>query len=173
MEFCPAWFISTRLVWGLVESCCEESGPVSTGEAPHKESFLRALLMERPAASQPLSSNDLLWGVFLLASESCDFWCSLPFSNPGHLTQLLASSTGNSALSLIILGQTISSPTYLLGFHFALPFLLGEAPAHSHAAFISSPQGSHVVPERQGQGSLFPFAQTWESMELTELKVCK
>lgn len=39
MEFCPAWFISTRLVWGLVESCCEESGPVSTGEAPHKESF--------------------------------------------------------------------------------------------------------------------------------------
>ena len=27
-----------------------------------------------------------------------------------------------------------------------------------------------AVPERQGQGPLFPFAQTWESMELTELE---
>lgn len=86
----------------------------------------------------------LLSGLGLLR-----LWCS-PFSNPHNWPQLLACSTGSSSCHWLFAPVVSVSANNLLLTHllawilFALPFPLGKA-CHSEAAFVSSPQGSHVV----------------------------
>lgn len=165
MEFCPAWFILLRPISGLVESCCEESGPLRTGEpCPlQKGELQRAVPMEGLTASQPLSSGGLLWGITsfwpltsaALTATDYSFWllplAALPITD--HFS-------ANNLLFSYLLAWIASSL-------FALPFSLLKA-CRSDPAFVSS-----QIREACCQLSLkdlFPVAQTWDSTRSTELE---
>lgn len=126
VEFCPAWFIFTRPVWALVESCCEKSGPVRAGEAPHKGELASCADEKAHCVPALVIWWPSLGGTFCLASDSCGFG-ALPSAIPttDHsfwLVPLAALPVTDCLHRLFQSVQTTSfSPTYLLGYCLPCP----------------------------------------------------
>lgn len=151
----------SQVVWGLVERLAVRIQALSEQQRPQQGEPQRAGLMERPVASQPVSSVAFFGGHLPPASEPAAFFGA-------HPSAILTTGHRPRFCRWPFQGKQPPSrpPTRCFG------LLCLALPTREHQPFWSKICQLQSVRSRHylSREDLFPFTQTWESLGPMELE---